>query len=336
MTTTETASNVEVPTIADTSKIIKQVEFYFSDSNLPRDRFLQEELKKNEDGWIALSTIGSFKRMQALSTDLAVIAEALKDSKFVEVSADGTSVRRISALPEHTADSMKTSVLVRGFNPETTTLEQLEEFFASVSGKVTAIRLRRNAQSKTFKGSVFLHLSCEEETARLVELKTLTRGEETLEIMSMTSFMEDQNAKQMARASKKSEESSEEVAPLSVEDVKKMVLTVTGCPANMDHRLLRTALSSKGPVAFVENVTAEGFSVVRFKEPVAADLITSITAEGGITMPGIEQPLQVREPTEEEVALFFTKMQEFKAKAALNGGGKTRNFHNKNKRIRRA
>lgn len=339
MTTAETANNVvEVPSVpaVDTSKIMKQVEFYFSDANLPRDRFLQEELKKNEEGWIALSVIASFKRMQALSTDLAVIADALKASQIVEVSADGAFVRRVSALPEQTADSMKTSVLVRGFNPETTTLEQLEEFFASVSGEVAAIRLRRNPQTKAFKGSVFLHLKSEEETARLVELKTLTRGEETFEIMSMTAFLEEQNAKQMARGSNKSEEVAEKATPLTVEDVKKMVLTVTGCPADMDHRLLRTALTSKGPVAFVENVTSEGFSVVRFKEPVAADLITSITAEGGITMPGIEQPLQVREPTEEEVAAFFTKMQEFKAKAALNGGGKTRNFHNKNKRVRRA
>lgn len=336
MTTTEVANNVEVPATVDTAKIMKQVEFYFSDANLPRDRFLQEELKKNEEGWIALSVIASFKRMQALSTDLTVIAEALKGSELVEVSADGASVRRVSALPEQGADNMKTCVLVRGFNTETTTLEQLEEFFAGASGEVAAIRLRRNPQTKAFKGSVFLHLKSEEEAARLVELKALTRGEETLEIMSMTAFMEEQNAKQMARASKKSEESAEESAPLTVEDVKKMVLTVTGCPANMDHRLLRTVLTSKGPVAFVENVTAEGFSVVRFKEPVAADLITSITAEGGITMPGMEQALQVREPTEEEVAAFFAKMQEFKAKAALNGGGKTRNFHNKNKRVRRA
>lgn len=341
--TTETATNVEIPAVpcaspvAYSAKIMKQVEFYFSDANLPRDRFLQEELKKSEEGWIGLSVIASFKRMQALSTDLGVIAEALKGSELVEVSSDGASVRRIVALPEQAADNMKTCVLVRGFSTEGTTLEQLEEFFAGVSSQVAAIRLRRNPQSKAFKGSVFLHLKSEEEAARLVELKTLPRGEEApLEILSMTAFLEEQNAKQMARASKKSEESAEEAAPLTIEDVKKMVLTVTGCPTDMDHRLLRTALTSKGPVAFVENVTAEGFSVVRFKEPVAADLIASITSEGGITMPGMEQPLQVREPTEEEVEAFFVKMNEFKAKAAINGGGKTRNFHNKNKRVRRA
>ena len=36
------------------SKIIRQIEYYFGDHNLSRDRFLQEEIKKDE-GWISLA-----------------------------------------------------------------------------------------------------------------------------------------------------------------------------------------------------------------------------------------------------------------------------------------
>lgn len=347
--TTVACPSVAVPAAAaaaaDSGKIMKQVEFYFSDYNMPRDRFLQEEAKKSEEGWIALSVIASFKRMQALSDDVSAIAEALKASEFVELSADGLSVRRAVALSETPVDSMKTCVLVKGFEVEGTTLEQLEEFFAGVvtggAEEIAAIRLRRNKQSKAFKGSVFLTLKSEQETQRLAGLKSLPYSDSvTLEIMDMTAFMEDQNAKHMARHSKKSEETAEAEEPMTLEHVKEMVMTVTGCPVDLDHRLLRTALSAKGPIAFVENVTPEGFSVVRFKEPLAAALIASLTTEGGIRMPGIEEPLQVREPTDSEVAAFFTKMQEFKAKAAANGGngnyGKNRNYHNKNKRVRRA
>lgn len=349
--TVETAVNVDststpaVTAVAavDNGKIMKQVEFYFSDYNMPRDRFLQEEAKKNEDGWIALSVIASFKRMQALTGDVAVIAEALKSSEFVEVSADGLSVRRAVALPETPVDCMKTCVVIKGFAVEGTTLEQLEEFFAGVvtggADGIASIRLRRNKQTKAFKGSVFLTLKSEEECKRLADLKTLEYSGVTLEIMGMTSFMEEQNAKHLARGSnKKSEAAAETEEPLTIESVKEMILTVTGCPVDLDHRLLRTALSSKGPIAFVEKVTPEGFSVVRFKEPVAAALIASISAEGGISMPGLSEALQVREPTQAEVEAFFTKMQEFKAKAAANGNGngKNRNYHNKNKRVRRA
>ena len=321
----------------------KQVEFYFSDANLPRDRFLQEEIKKNDEGWISLSVIASFKRMQNLSTDLEVIAAAVETSSLLEVSEDKLFIRRKDALPEHSIDNMKTSLMIRGF-PADCTLEQLEEFFAGIvsngSDGISAIRLRRHPKTKAFKGSVFLHLNSEEEALRIAEMKTLVyAGDTTIEVLGMTAFLEEQNAKHLARSSNKSEESSgdnAEIAPLTIEDVKKMVLTITGCPTDLDHRLLRTVLSTKGPVAFVENVTPEGFSVVRFKETCAADLILSITNEGGIRLPGIEIALQVREPTDAEVEAFFVKMQEFKAKAALGGNSKQRNYHNKNKRIRRA
>ena len=36
------------------SRIIKQIEYYFGDYNIGKDKFLQEEIKKDE-GWIALS-----------------------------------------------------------------------------------------------------------------------------------------------------------------------------------------------------------------------------------------------------------------------------------------
>ena len=41
----------------DNKKVIRQVEYYFGDSNLSRDKFLQDEIKKNEDGWVPLTTM---------------------------------------------------------------------------------------------------------------------------------------------------------------------------------------------------------------------------------------------------------------------------------------
>ncbi len=69
-------------------------QYYFSDSNLPRDKFLQEAVKKNEGGWVPLTTLLTFKRLAALTTDAAVIAAALADSELVDVSEDKQSVRR--------------------------------------------------------------------------------------------------------------------------------------------------------------------------------------------------------------------------------------------------
>jgi lupus La protein len=85
-----------LPKTSDAEEILKQVEFYFSDANLPRDKYLwtltQSDPKK--EGWVAIKNIASFKRMQRFQP-VESIATALRASKdLLEVNEDGTMVRR--------------------------------------------------------------------------------------------------------------------------------------------------------------------------------------------------------------------------------------------------
>ena len=41
----------------DNKKVIRQVEYYFGDSNLQRDKFLQDEIAKDPEGWVSLETM---------------------------------------------------------------------------------------------------------------------------------------------------------------------------------------------------------------------------------------------------------------------------------------
>ncbi|CAH1267866.1 LARP1B [Branchiostoma lanceolatum] len=66
--------------------IRKQVEYYFSRENLARDFFLRR--KMDEQGWISLSLIASFYRVQALTTDLGLILQAIKDSEELDMEND--------------------------------------------------------------------------------------------------------------------------------------------------------------------------------------------------------------------------------------------------------
>ncbi|KAJ7423853.1 La-related protein 1B [Willisornis vidua] len=59
-----------------------QIEYYFSTENLERDFFLRR--KMDQQGFLPISLIASFRRMQALTTNAALILEALKDSTEVE------------------------------------------------------------------------------------------------------------------------------------------------------------------------------------------------------------------------------------------------------------
>ncbi|CAN8023691.1 unnamed protein product [Ixodes persulcatus] len=45
------------------AKIIKQIEYYFGDFNLPRDKFLREKVKLDE-GWVPIETLLTFNRLK--------------------------------------------------------------------------------------------------------------------------------------------------------------------------------------------------------------------------------------------------------------------------------
>ena len=79
-----TANAADVINSADIGKdIVRQVEHYFGDYNLPKDRFLREKVKE-EDGWVHMDTMIKFKRLSAISTDTKTIMEALKTSDLME------------------------------------------------------------------------------------------------------------------------------------------------------------------------------------------------------------------------------------------------------------
>uniref|UniRef100_W5N0V9 La ribonucleoprotein 7, transcriptional regulator n=1 Tax=Lepisosteus oculatus TaxID=7918 RepID=W5N0V9_LEPOC len=82
------------------SDVKKQVEFWFGDVNLYKDKFLRELLEKSRDGYIDISVLTSFNRMKKLTTDVKLIARALKNSPVVEVNLEGTQIRRQHPLGE--------------------------------------------------------------------------------------------------------------------------------------------------------------------------------------------------------------------------------------------
>lgn len=63
--------------------IKKQIEYYFSEENLQRDFFLRRKMDVN--GFLPISLIASFHRVQALTQDVQMVIDALQDSSLVEV-----------------------------------------------------------------------------------------------------------------------------------------------------------------------------------------------------------------------------------------------------------
>ncbi|XP_047317758.1 la-related protein 1A [Impatiens glandulifera] len=68
------------------AKIVKQIEYYFSDENLQNDHYLLSLM--DDQGWVALSIIADFKRVKNMSTDIHFILDALLSSDVIEVKED--------------------------------------------------------------------------------------------------------------------------------------------------------------------------------------------------------------------------------------------------------
>ena len=92
-------------------KIRKQVEFYFSKHNLPTDKFLRGNIAKDPERWVPMEIMMKFNRLKALSEDGAVVADALKDSTLVEVSEDGSKIRRVEKLDDVSASTFDSATI---------------------------------------------------------------------------------------------------------------------------------------------------------------------------------------------------------------------------------
>ncbi|BFY97842.1 hypothetical protein BsWGS_00882 [Bradybaena similaris] len=73
-----TASSSDALTARE-ARIIKQIEYYFGDINLLKDKFLQEKIQE-DDGWVTMDTMLKFNRLKEITDNAQTICEALKRS----------------------------------------------------------------------------------------------------------------------------------------------------------------------------------------------------------------------------------------------------------------
>lgn len=183
------------------AKVVRQVEFYFSDSNLPRDKFLLQSIRASPDGLVPLATIISFSRMRthlgltaptttaaatepgdgggsATTTTTAAavpaglvqaVAAALRPSAALRVAADGTAVGRAAKTAD--LDAVRAEVDARtvaaGPFPYDATIEGVERVVAAL-GEVRSVRLPRGP-GKVFCGTALVEFATREAAARAVE-----------------------------------------------------------------------------------------------------------------------------------------------------------------------
>ena len=144
-----------------TSKLQKQMEFYFGDSNLRNDRFLLNLLQQNEKGFIDLTIFLNFNKVKKILADispldqkLATMQEAIRASNLLKLNKEQTKVRRKVAFNLYSNKNDKRVVYVENF-PEKATHEILAKIFAKC-GEVLHVSIPKYSETHTAKGFAFI------------------------------------------------------------------------------------------------------------------------------------------------------------------------------------
>ncbi|VIO95622.1 La domain containing protein [Brugia malayi] len=333
----DNSSNTDVQ-----QKIIEQVEYYFGDINLPRDRFLQEEIKK-DDGWVQLTTMLKFKRLAQISSDPKIIGESLKLSKLIQVSEDGSKIRRNpeAPLPENSLEYWQVvkrrTVYIKGFGRDTKLDDILN--FVKQFGSVENVMMRREkSEKRAFKGSVFVTYKNQEIAEAFVNSDTKQfNGNELLKMMQNDYWANKQKelkekrlaARAAKQAKKKAVEAETKKNLEMVHFVRGLVLSVENIPKeDCDLAKLKDFFKQFGDVQYVVYEKGDEKAQIRFGgeengAAIAWKVATEKGEDGKVMFGGNELKGTVLEGEEEEEYWnnFSKKKADKQARIAKNRRG---------------
>ncbi|XP_036327864.1 la protein homolog [Rhagoletis pomonella] len=311
--------------------IIRQVEYYFSDANLRRDKFLLEQISKDEEGWVPLSVLLTFKRLSSLTTDTTVIIDALikSDEGLLEISEDKEKLRRHPErpIPEHNEEQRKEiqsrTAYAKGF-PLETTMSELIDFFSPYE-KVLHITMRKYLDKPTkaykFKGSVFVTFAKKEQAQEFIEKEKVLYNERELLRNWQEKYLEDKKEETKSKSKKGKAKPEEEKLQLP----KGTVVFFENGTNTVTRELLREAIekvSGDLEIAYIDYSKGDKIGHIRFvEENNGGEFLEKLEGNKLKLNDGVE--LELRTLSEEEEKTYLAKaVEQMKSR---------RNHHNKSK-----
>lgn len=281
------------------SRVRQQIEFYFGDANLRKDKFLKTKIAEDTNGYVPITVLLTFNRLKALEVSVEEIAKALETSTSLEINNERTAVRRAQPLSlDHTdAAHMSRTVYMKGPFPAESTLDVMEQFIHSFHGPSPARITMRRAHSTghPFKGSIFVEYFNDNDAK--VVLEKATKGEITLNgttferIESMTDYVARKRTERAARSNDKegkgneaSSSSSANAVPTKVFEKRitpNVIVRISNLGTDASMEKLTTYLTTLGSLQFCELDPATNTASLRWKEAdEAANCATAIKAGG--------------------------------------------------------
>ncbi|CAH2108064.1 unnamed protein product [Euphydryas editha] len=204
--------------------IMKQMEFYFSDANLSKDRYLGDLVKN--DPFVPLVEFLKFNKIRSLTQDVGDIVKAMKHSTFLELSEDKIKVRRKTQMMPYDADLR--TIYVESI-PVTASREWLERVFSDY-GKVAYISLPKFKNSQNIKGFAFIEFSSPQDAQKCMnaftkmgcKLPSCTPPEElsSIKMFSVDEYSDNSTVKDEYEPPKKKSKKSKDKKSLKNLDLK--------------------------------------------------------------------------------------------------------------------
>ncbi|XP_034841098.1 la protein homolog [Maniola hyperantus] len=331
--------------------IIRQVEYYFGDLNLPRDKFLREQVKL-DDGWVPLDVLTRFNRLAKLTTDTDVIASTINKSTsgLLEVSDDNKKVRRNPEMPipemneERRKELTARTVYAKGF-PKDTNLDDILKFFKQFEEVENVIMRRyqdRQTKKRIFKGSVFATFKTKEQAEKFLDTKDLKFNDSELLTLWQDNYMQQKQEEYAAKKDKKDKKHKDKEPKEKKDDFKLPTGTVLHFSQGHDKMTredVKGALTPLGAdIAFIDFKVGESEGWIRLtKENTAKELAEKIV-DGKIKIGDSEVVFRILEG-EEETAYLEKTVEEMskrrKNQKQFKQNNKGRNFKGKQGRKRK-
>lgn len=120
-------------------KVLEQVEFYFSDANVTKDKELAKQIRRNDMGYVSIKWITSFRKIQALTQEWKAVSKVLLSSTELKVSQDRKMVRRKHPIPKKNDAFADKTVMATKLDLKEKSVDCVKSYF-SMFGKVTLVR----------------------------------------------------------------------------------------------------------------------------------------------------------------------------------------------------
>ena len=250
----------------NTQSIKRQLNFYFSDANITKDKFMLDQLEQNNNR-IPVATILTFSKLKNLGATIEDCKAAAAESEIFDI-VDEFFVRR-NPIEQYNADER--SVVLMNLTEELRVLEDLENFIREAGFLPAYVRIREQGKSGSFIARC--ELGSAEEAEKAVSTGCLNK--EGMETKSHADYeawkAENAASKEKAKPSQKTFE--------EFEYTKGTILVIEGLPEgnNIARDDIKEFYSKYGRISFVNFASGDSRAEIRFAHdaPTAASTAAS-------------------------------------------------------------